>query len=82
MRLIIKNAGAAYINPASQPARLNVEIAGIEVEDILFQVSISQVISYYGITELLDTIGDVEIRSHLLNSKNGATFNNIVHKQQ
>lgn len=68
MRLIIKNAETACIIPASHPSRLNVDIAGIEPGDILFQVNIDQAISYYGITELLDTIGDQEIRSHLLNS--------------
>ncbi|MEC5146146.1 Fn3-like domain-containing protein [Chitinophaga sp. 180180018-2] len=69
MRLIIKNAKTACINPAAQPSRLNVDIAGIEIEDILFQVNIDQAINYFGITELLDTIGDQEIKSHLLNSE-------------
>lgn len=68
MRLIIKNAETAYVTPASQPNRLNIDIAGIEPEDILLQIDIDQVISYYGITELLDIIGDQEIRAHLLHS--------------
>ncbi|WEK18277.1 MAG: hypothetical protein P0Y49_15910 [Candidatus Pedobacter colombiensis] len=66
MRLTIKNAEAVYINPALRPSRLNVDITEIELHDVLFQVDINQAISYYGITELLDAIGDQEIRSHLL----------------
>ncbi|MBB6237937.1 hypothetical protein HDC90_002563 [Pedobacter sp. AK013] len=65
MRLIIKNADNAQIGPAVQPNRLNVEISGIEPSDILIHVNIDQIINYYGITELLDTIGDQEIRTHL-----------------
>lgn len=69
MRLVIKNVETACITPASHQGRLNVDIAGIEPGDILHQVNIDQVISYYGITELLDAIGDREIKAHLLNSE-------------
>jgi len=69
MRLVIKNIETACITPASHQSRLNVDIAGIEPGDILHQVNIDQVISYYGITELLDAIGDQEIKAHLLNSE-------------
>ncbi|SKA44519.1 hypothetical protein SAMN04488128_106423 [Chitinophaga eiseniae] len=69
MRLVIKNAETVCITPASQPSRLNIDIAGIEPEDFLLQINIDQVISYYGITELLDTIGEQEIRVHLLHSE-------------
>lgn len=65
MRLIIKNAETACITPASHPSGLNVDIAGIEPGDILLQINIGQAISYFGVTELLDTIGDQEIRAHL-----------------
>lgn len=76
MRLTIKNVETAYINSASQPDRLNVDIEGIEPEEILFQINITQAIQYYGITELLDTIGDQEIRSYLLDLEwqNDTTF--------
>lgn len=65
MRLTIKNAEAVYVSSALQPGRLNVDITGVQLEDILFQVNIDEAISYYGITELLDTIGEQKIRFYL-----------------
>ncbi|WP_113661129.1 hypothetical protein [Pedobacter nanyangensis] len=68
MRIIIKNVEDAFIGPAVQQGLLNVHISGIEPDDLLFQIDIVQVINYYGITELLDTIGEEQIRLHLLAS--------------
>lgn len=70
MRLIIKNAKEAHIGPAVQTNRLEVYVSGVEPDDILSQIDIDHIISYYGITELLDTIGEEEVRSHLSNSVN------------
>ncbi len=72
MRLIIKNVEDACISPAVQPNRFNVLVSGIEPDDVLFQIDIDHVINYFGITELLDTIGDDEIRSHLFGSEERA----------
>jgi len=69
MRLIIKNVEDAYIGPSVEPNRLNVHLSGIEPDDILFQIGIDHIINYYGITELLDFIGNHEIKSHLLESE-------------
>lgn len=46
MRLTIKNAEAAHINNASQPNRLNVDVDGIKVEDVLYQINITDAIKY------------------------------------
>lgn len=69
MRLIIKNVEDAYIGPAAEPSRVNVHVSGIEPDDVLFQIDINHIINYYGITELLDFIGNHEIRSHLMDSE-------------
>lgn len=54
-----------HVTPASEVGHLNVDIDGIEVEDILINIDIVTAIKYYGITELLDTIGEAHLRSHL-----------------
>ncbi len=69
MRLIIKNVEDVYIGPAAEPSRVNVHVSGIEPDDVLSQIDISHIINYYGITELLDFIGDQEVRYHLTNSE-------------
>jgi hypothetical protein len=65
MRLKFKNVKAAHVQPASLPNKFDVEIEGIEMADILAQVNISEVIKYYGVTELFDVIGEEEVRSYL-----------------
>lgn len=65
MRLTIKNAEEAHIAPSVQTNRLEVYVSGVEPDDILSQIDIDQIIGYFGITELLDIIGEEEIRSHL-----------------
>lgn len=56
MRLIIKNAKGVNITPASETHHLDVDIEGIETNDLLAHVDIVAAIKYYGMTELLDTI--------------------------
>ncbi|QIL37895.1 hypothetical protein G7074_00500 [Pedobacter sp. HDW13] len=56
MRLIIKNAKIVNITPASQANHLDVDIEGVETEDLLTRIDIITAIEYYGMTELLDTI--------------------------
>lgn len=63
MRVTLKNAEAVYINLASKPHRL--EIDGADPDDLLCHIDIITAINYYGITELLDTIGDEELKLHL-----------------
>jgi hypothetical protein len=65
MRLIIKNVGAAYIEAAFMPNRIDVNIEGVQPESILNQVDIMSAINYYGITELLKIIGTDEIKEYL-----------------
>lgn len=65
MRLTIKNAEAAYVDLASKPHRLDVDIDGVEPDDLLIHIDIITAINYYGITELLDTIGEEYLKSHL-----------------
>ncbi|MOA41004.1 hypothetical protein D3C78_1629280 [compost metagenome] len=65
MRLTIKNVETAHIDWASKPHRLDVDIVGVDVEDLLIHIDIITAIKYYGMTELLDTIGEEQLKSHL-----------------
>ncbi len=65
VHLIIKNAEIVHVTPVSATHHLEVGIDGIEVEDILINIDIVTAIKYYGMTELLDTIGEEHLRSHL-----------------
>jgi hypothetical protein len=62
MQPTIKNAEPVYINLGSGPHHLDVNIG---VDDLLVHIDIITAINYYGITELLDTIGEEHLRSHL-----------------
>lgn len=65
MRLTLKNAEIVSVKPALVPHRLDVDIDGIEVEALLIEVDILTAIRYYGITELLDIIGEENLKSYL-----------------
>ncbi|PYF73009.1 hypothetical protein [Pedobacter nutrimenti] len=65
MHLTIKNAEYVHVTPASEVFHLDVHIDGLEIEDILVHIDIVKAIKYYGMTELLDTIGEEHLKSHL-----------------
>ncbi|MBB6237315.1 hypothetical protein HDC90_001935 [Pedobacter sp. AK013] len=65
MYLTIKNAQMIHVVPASNGRFLDVDIDEVKVEDILSHIDIVVAIKYYGITELLDTIGEEQLKSHL-----------------
>lgn len=65
MHLTIKNAEVVHVAPASEGHFLDVDIDGVKVEDILIHIDIVTAIKYYGMTELLDTIGEAHLKSHL-----------------
>ncbi|RQO69718.1 hypothetical protein DBR43_16780 [Pedobacter sp. KBW06] len=65
MRLTIKNIEAIDVTPASKPHRFDINVNGVEVDGVLTQIDIITAIKYYGMTELLDTIGEEYLRSHL-----------------
>lgn len=65
MNLKIKNVSGAYIEAADQPNQIDISIEGLIPESLLNHVDILTAISYYGITEFLDTIGEDKIRSYL-----------------
>lgn len=65
MHLTIKNAQTVHVVPASNGFFLDVDIEDVKVEDILAHIDILTVIKYYGMTELLDIIGEEHLKSHL-----------------
>lgn len=65
MNLKIKNVLGAYIEAADQPNQIDISIEGLIPESLLNHVDILTAISYYGVTEFLDTIGEDKIRSYL-----------------
>lgn len=65
MFLEIKKAKNLRINPSSQQQQLAVHTEGVSVDVILAHVDIIAAIEYYGMTELLDAIGEESLRSHL-----------------
>jgi len=65
MRLKFKNVKAAHVQPTSLPNKFDVEIEGLGMADILAQINISEVIKYYGVTELFDVIGEEEVKLYL-----------------
>lgn len=65
MHLTIKNATIVNVTSASKRNFLDVDIDGVKVEDILIHIDIVTAIKYYGMTELLDTIGEEHLKSHL-----------------
>jgi len=56
MRLIIKNAKIVHVTPSSEAYHLDLDIEGVETNDLLTRIDIVSAIEYYGMTELLDTI--------------------------
>jgi len=56
MRLIIKNATVVHVTPSSEAYHLDLDIEGVETNDLLTRIDIVTAIEYYGMTELLDTI--------------------------
>lgn len=64
MNLKINKAEALGIFPSSGQ-HFEVNVQGIEVEELLNQIDIIVAIDYYGITELLDTIGIQHLKLHL-----------------
>lgn len=65
MLLRIKNASAVHIEPTTEEGCLDVHIDGIKSDDLLIHVDILAVIKYYGITEILDTIGEEQLRAYM-----------------
>jgi len=65
MHFSIKNAKGVSIDPASGFQGLEVKIDGVKAEDLLAHIDIVTAIHYYGITELLDTIGEEQLKSYL-----------------
>jgi len=65
MNLTLENEEIAHVASASNGHFSDVYTDGLKVEDILFHIDIVTAIKYYGITELLDTIGEEHLKSHL-----------------
>ena len=65
MRLKIKNAKSVHIDPATKAYCLNIVVNGVEVQELLNTVDIIDAIDYYGVTELLDMIGERQLKLHL-----------------
>ncbi|HZH54139.1 MAG TPA: hypothetical protein VFD72_00675 [Sphingobacteriaceae bacterium] len=65
MQITIKDVVNATIRPAAKSNLLEVEIDGIEPEDILLLLDIRSAIAYFGEIELLDVIGEETLRSYL-----------------
>lgn len=65
MYLTIKNAEMIHVVPASNGRFLDVDMDEVKVEDILNHIDIAVAIKYYGMTELLDAIGEEQLKSHL-----------------
>jgi hypothetical protein len=65
MRLTIKNIETVNVSPASIPHHFDVDINWVEIEEILVHIDIVAAIKYYGMMELLDTIGKEHLISHL-----------------
>jgi hypothetical protein len=64
MQVLSKKTETANFNPGSNPQKLAVCTNQIKSEDLLKLVDITLAIDYYGVTELLDAIGEDELRSH------------------
>ena len=64
MRLSLKNTKQVHINPSTQAPGLDLSIEGVDAEAILAHIDIVTAIEYYGITELLDTIGEEHLKSY------------------
>lgn len=73
MRLKIKNAKSVHIDPATKAYCLAIVVNGVEVQELLSTVDIIDAIDYYGVTELLDIIGERQLKLHLecLNKNGG-----------
>ena len=54
-----------HVVPASNGRFLDVDMDEVKVEDILNHIDIAVAIKYYGMTELLDAIGEEQLKSHL-----------------
>lgn len=65
MQLILKKVDRVCVDPSAEPNRVDITVEGIEEEELLLQINILTAIKYFGITELLDTIGEERIKSHL-----------------
>ena len=65
MRLKIKNAKLAEIVPSTKSYCLDIVIDGVQVHELLMSIDIMAAIDYYGVTELLDVIGERQLNSHL-----------------
>ena len=73
MRLIIKNAKTVYVTRASESHHLDIDIEEVKTDELLGHIDIVTAIEYYGMTELLDTIGEVQLKSHLEGLRSGLT---------
>lgn len=67
MRIILKNATTISVNPVSESDHIKVDIKGVSVEELLTNIDIDNIIQYYGVTELLDSIGIDQIKVYLEN---------------
>lgn len=65
MRLKIKSAKSVQIVPATKSYCLAVVINGVEVSELLKPIDIMVAIDYFGITELLDAIGEQQLKLYL-----------------
>ncbi len=63
MRFTIKNAESSDADLTSQPHQYNALVT--VAEQLLARVDIMAAIDYYGITELLDAIGEEKLKAHL-----------------
>ena len=65
MPTIIKDAKKVNLGWASISRCLDVPTKEVKDDDVLIDIDIVTAINYYGITELLDTIGERQLKSHL-----------------
>lgn len=65
MHITIKNVKAVSVVATSQPEHVDVDMNGVALEEILKNVDILAAIQYYGMAELLDSIGEEQLKSYL-----------------
>lgn len=65
MRITIKNVKAVSVNASTKSENVNVDMDGVALEEILSNIDILAVIQYYGVAELLDSMGGDQLKAYL-----------------
>lgn len=65
MHITIKNVKAVSVNASTKSENVNVDMDGVALEEILSNIDILAVIQYYGVAELLDSMGGDQLKAYL-----------------